>query len=93
MRLKTTEGKKVEVIKSLTPQWRELGLLMDFDDEGRTVDLIKAKHHSKGQAACCQEVFKLWLKGPNATWGDLIELLIDCDQNGLAEQIKDSLGL
>ena len=83
----------MEVIKSLTPQWRELGLLMDFDDEGRTVDLIKAKYHSKGQAACCQEVFKLWLKGPNATWGDLIELLIDCDQNGLAEQIKDSLGL
>ena len=33
MRLKT-KGKKVEIIKSLTPQWRQLGLLMDFDDEG-----------------------------------------------------------
>ena len=42
IRLKT-KGKKVEIIKSLTPQWRQLGLLMDFDDDGRTVDLIKAE--------------------------------------------------
>ena len=92
MRLKT-KGKKVEIIKSLTPQWRDLGLLMDFDDEGRTVDLIKAEHQSEGQTVCCQEVFKLWLKGPDATWGNLIELLIDCEQKVLAEQVKDALGL
>ena len=92
MRLKT-KGKKVEIIKSLTPQWRDLGLLMDFDDEGRTVDLIETEHQMKGQSVCCQEVFKLWLKGPDATWGNLIELLIDCEQTALAEQVKDTLGL
>ena len=92
MRLKT-KGKKVEIIKSLTLQWRQLGLLMDFDDEGRTVDLIEAEHQMKGQTICCQEVFKLWLKGPDATWGNLIELLIDCEQTALAEQVKDALGL
>ena len=93
MRLKTAEGRKVEIIKSLTSQWRQLGLLMDFDDEGRTVDLIETEHQMKGQAVCCQEVFKLWLKGPDATWGNLIELLIDCEQTSLAEQVKDALGL
>ena len=93
MRLKTTTEKKVEIIKSITPQWRQLGLLMDFDDEGRTVDLIESEHHMKSQAACCQEVFKLWLKGPDATWGNLIELLIDCDEKALAEQVKDAVGL
>ena len=92
MRLKT-KGKKVEIIKSLTPQWRQLGLLMDFDDEGRTVDLIEAEHQMKGQTASCQEVFKLWLKGSDATWGNLIKLLIDCEQTALAEQVKDALGL
>ena len=92
MRLKTAEGEKVEIIKSLTPQWRQLGLLMDFDDEGRTVDLIKAEYQSEGQTVCCQEVFKLWLRGPDATWGNLIELLIDCEQTALAEQVKDALG-
>ena len=49
MRLKTADGEKVEIIKSLTPQWRQLGLLMDFDKDGRTVDLIKAEHQSEGQ--------------------------------------------
>ena len=42
---------------------------------------------------CCQEMFKLWLKGADATWGNLIELLIDCEQTALAEQVKDALGL
>ena len=57
------------------------------------LDLNKAEHQSEGQAACCQEVFKLWLKGPYATWGNLIEPLIDCEQTALAEQVKDALGL
>ena len=92
MRLKS-KGKKVEIIKSLTPQWRQVGLLMDFDGEGRTVDLIEAEHQMKGQAVCCQEMFKLWLKDPDATWSNLIELLIDCEQTALAEQVKDALGL
>ena len=66
---------------------------MDFDDEGRMVDFIEAEHQMKGQTVCCQEVFKLWLKGPDATWGNLIELLIDCEQTALAEKVKDALGL
>ena len=71
--------------------WLYLTLL--FDRDGRTVDLIEAEHQMKGQTVCCQEVFKLWLKGPDATWGNLIELLIDCEQTALAEQVKDALGL
>ena len=33
------------------------------------------------------------VEGPDATWGNLIELLIDCEQTVLAEQVKDALGL
>ena len=87
------KGEKLEIIKSLTPQWRQLGLLMDFDKDGRTVDFIEAEHQMKGQTVCCQEVFKLWLKGPDATRANLIELLIDCEQTALAEQVKDTLCL
>ena len=92
MRMRTAKGERVEIINSMTPQWRQLGLLMDFDKEGRTVDLIEAEHQLKGQAACCQEMFKLWLKSPDATWDNLIELLIDCEQKVLAEQVKNALG-
>ena len=71
------------------PQWRQLGVLMDFDKDGQTVDLIETEHQMKGQAVCCEEVFKLWLKCPDTTWGNLIELLIHCEQTALAEQVKD----
>ena len=93
MKLKTAKGEKLEIIKSLTPQWRQLGLLMDFDKDGQTVDLIEVEHQVKGQTVCCLELFKLWLKGPDATWGNLIELLIDCEQTTLAKEVKDALGL
>ena len=66
---------------------------MGFDKDGQTVDLIEAEHHADEGPDCCQEVFKLWLRGPDATWGNLIELLIDCEQTSLAEQVKDALGL
>ena len=92
MKLKTAKGEKLEIIKSLTPQWRQLGLLMDFDKDGQTVDIIEAENQMKGQAVCCQELFKLWLKGPDATWGNLIELLIDCEQTALAKEVIDTLG-
>ena len=35
----------------------------------------------------------LWLQKPDATWGNLIELLYDSEQKILAEQAKDALGL
>ena len=91
--MKTADGEKIEIIKSTTPQWKKLGYLMDFDKQGQTVDFIEAEYQLEGQAACCQEMFKLWLKGPNATWDNLIELLVDCDQKVLAEQVKSALRL
>ena len=91
--MKTADGEKIEIIKSTTPQWKKLGYLMDFDKQGQTVDFIEAEHQLEGQAACCQEMFKLWLKCPNATWDNLIELLVDCDQKVLAEQVKSALRL
>ena len=43
--------------------------------------------------AACMELFTLWLDGPDATWGNLIELLVDLEQNELAKQVRDALGL
>ena len=90
--LKTAKGKKLEIIKSMTPQWQQLGLLMDFDDDGRTVAFIEAEY-IQSKFVCCQEIFLLWLKGPYATWENLIEVLCDCECESLAEDIEDALGL
>ena len=66
---------------------------MDFDDDGNRVDLIANEYKQDGPVICCQEVFKLWLKGTNATWRNLIDLLNDCEMEELVQEIKSALGL
>ena len=91
--MKTTTGEKIKIIESVAPQWKELGDLLDFDPEGRTLELIEANHQQKGHVACCREMFVTWLKGKGreATWEVLIELLGDIDQSELAKQVKTAL--
>ena len=91
--IKTTTRKKIKIIESVAPQWKELGDLLDFDPEGRTLELIEANNQLKGNVACCREMFVSWLKGKGreATWEVLIELLDDIDQSELAKQVKTAL--
>jgi len=95
MRLKNAKGEKVEIIKTIEPRWREVGFLMDLDPNGTTVASIEAEHvhKPKGPATCCQEIFRIWLDKRDATWGNLIELLIDSEHKQLATQVKDALDL
>ena len=91
--LKTTTGEKIKIIESVAPQWKKLGDLLDFDPEGRTIELIEAKIQQKGRVECCREMFVYWLrgKGREATWEVLIELLDDIDQSELAKKVKTVL--
>ena len=93
MKLKTTGGDKVEIIKTLAPDWKEIGFIMDLDPNGQTVERIEAEHAHNGPVTCCREIFRAWLDSPSATWGNLIELLMDSEQEELAEQLKDTLSL
>ena len=88
--LKTSKG-KVQIIDSIAHRWKKLGILMDFDDDGNKVDLIANEHKQDGPVICCQEVFKLWLKGTHATWRNLIDLLNDCEMGELIQEIKNAL--
>ena len=85
----------MEIIKTIAPDWMEVGFLMDFDPKGRKIANIEAEHGLKrnGPVVCCREMFIYWLDQPDATWGNLIRLLIDAEQKDLAEQVKDALGL
>ena len=88
--MKTTTGEKIKIIESVAPQWKELGDLLDFDPEGRTLELIEANNQLKGPVAYCREMFITWLKGKGreATWEVLIELLEDIDQSELATKVE-----
>ena len=93
--MKTATGEKIKIIESVAPQWKQLGDLLDFDSEGRALELIEANNQQKGHVACCREMFVYWLKGNGreATWGVLIELLDDIDQSELARNMKTALPL
>ena len=91
--LRTAKGKKIFIVKRLTPYWRELGILLDFDDRGSQLDTIE-KAHPTDPKACCQAMFQHWVNGNGmrpCSWRTLIELLEDCDQQELAQEIQDAL--
>ena len=93
MRLRTSKGHKVEIVKTIAPDWHQVGYLMDLDRNGQKIRCIEAEHAHKlnGPIICCQKLFTLWLNSPKATWENLIELLIDSDYEQLAEQVKNAL--
>ena len=93
--LKNAKGEKVEIIKTIAPDWMDVGSLMDLDRKGRTIGRIEADNAHKRNApvACCRVMFTLWLDMPDSTWGNLIELLIDSEYTDLARQVQDALGL
>ena len=91
--LKQANGKKIRIIKRLAAYWRKLGLILDFDECGSQLDIIEQKCHGDPEA-CCQEMFQYWLKGNGVkpcSWRRLIELLEDCDQQALSEEIQEAI--
>ena len=91
--MKTGRGEKIEIINCVAPQWEQLGILLNFDAEGRAVDLIKAKNKLDGPVVCCEATIQHWLKGNgiDATWKVVIELLEDLGELALAKRVKSAL--
>ena len=91
--LKIRDGKKIQIIKRMATHWRKIGFLMDFDETGTQLDII-GKNHPFDAEACCQAVFKHWVKGNGirpCSWRKLIELIDICDQKILAKAIGTAL--
>ena len=83
----------MEIIHTIAPHWRHLGYLLDFDNMGRTVDLI-AREHPLNPVDCCAAMLIEWLKGRGSqptTWATLIKLLKDADINDLAQDLEEML--
>ena len=88
--LQTSQGKKIHIIKRMAPFWRDLGSLMDFDESGSEVVIIEGKHRGDPKD-CCRAIFQHWVNGNGikpCSWRKLIELIKDCEQEMLAEEIQ-----
>ena len=85
-------NKKIQIIKTLAPDWNDFGVLLDFDEAGTELDSIEKAHPT--DKARCKAMFQHWLKGNGVrpcSWRKLIQLLEDCDQDLLAKEIQDAL--
>ena len=85
-------GKKIQIIKTLAPDWNDLGDLLDFDQSGTELGNIEEAHST--DKARCKAMFQHWLNGNGVrpcSWRKLIQLLEDCDQEALAKEIQDVL--
>ncbi|CAI8021429.1 hypothetical protein GBAR_LOCUS12713 [Geodia barretti] len=73
---KTRSGEKIEIIKSLAPDWKSFGVHLNFDDMGSQLSLIEAQH---GPQSCCRDMMIHWLlgNGEGPTWRTLLALLED----------------
>ena len=72
----TKDGETVEIILSLAPKWKEFATELDFDADGRQLQLFIAKHYSPTES--CRNVLMHWLAGNGkqpSTWRTLISLL------------------
>ena len=94
MVLKTRSGEKVEIIKSLAPEWKSFGIHFNFDDTGAQLALIEAQHGQGNVRSCCRDMMIHWLLGNGeqpTTWRTLLRLLEDGERVYLADQIRREL--
>ena len=89
----SSKSKKVEIIKSVTPKWRDFGSLLDFDEAGTHLELLEAQYAGRNTVDCCRAMFQHWLQGNGveATWDKLVELLTDSQMSTLASDVEEIL--
>ena len=91
--LKTSDGERFEIIKSLSPDWKAFGVLLNFDDLGSHLSLIEAQHGQTNPLACCRAMMIHWIAGNGeqpTTWRKLLDLLVDGERARLSEQIRQA---
>lgn len=83
-----------KIVTHIASNWRNVGLLLDFDPTGKTIGIIEAERGKEGVVSCCRAMFQHWLQGHGvkpATWGKLFNILNDSGFPVLASDIEKAL--
>ena len=92
--MRTADGQKIEIVKTVASQWRDIGDLLDFDASGETLQRIQADEGQRGVESCCRSMFQHWLQGNGvrpASWATLLEILEDSRFVSLAADVRRHL--
>ena len=82
-------GSKLEIIKEVAPNWPTFGYQLNFDGNGRQVDLLKADHRNNAIDGCTA-MFQHWLNGSvkPTSWRTLTHLLDTMNYKRLATSLR-----
>ena len=89
--LRISGGGKIEIIKTVSPRWKDVGDLLDFDPTGTKLEEIQANKGGEGVGACCRAMFQFWLEGNGVkpvSWATLLTVLRDSNFPTLADQVE-----
>ena len=92
--MRTADGQKIQIVKTVASQWRDIGDLLDFDASGETLQQIQADEGQRGVESCCRSMFQHWLQGNGvrpASWPTLLEILEDSQFVSLAADVRRHL--
>ena len=81
--------KKVAVIRSVAPWWKDIGKHLGYSEP--ILNAIKKRECGKGDEACCEALFQLWLEGNEASWYLLLDALESVKFIDLAQDIRSCL--
>jgi len=82
------------VASKVAAHWEKLATLLEFDDNGHKIEMIRRDLWGVGVLACCMQALQMWLRGEGrqpVTWETLIECLIDIEHRQVAKNITDYL--
>ena len=88
--LPTKNGDTINVIKRISTDYKQFGIVLLEDKEG---DIIEDSSQNK-PTNITQEIVRKWLKGTGrkpVTWATLIDVLERCELTELAREICESL--
>ena len=80
------------VSRNVAADWKKLATMLEFDEDGHTIEAIHRDLWGVGVHACCMEALQLWLRGEGkhpVTWETLIECLVDIEYVQLARNIRE----
>ena len=91
--LKLKNGEEISIINKLAHCWKRFASLLDFDDQGTTVDIIDKKCRGDPEE-CCQEAMRRWLSEEGrrqpADWPLLVKILREMKLGELAKQVEQA---
>ena len=88
--IRTVNGNEIKVIEELASSYVILGDLMEFDNFGLVVNLIRENNKQQPQE-CCRAILQHWMSGcgkVQCSWQSLVDLITKCGKESLADEIR-----